>query len=474
MTWYEDRWKESEAQFRRDVQTHITAIRQRYFIPGETQDTAILFVPSEAIYADLCEHFSDLVQRAHRARIVICAPNMLMLAVHTMQAILKDVQRHPAKRHVLHMDMQRIVETEKLRMRVPLHFTGEGVCPVGETLEINRRHLVRVAAVIEDVPEEEVERPAERCDAPGPFDQVGRHVLEESACDAVGPGEDRMRPVASGAHSPDVQGQAARAPPQLSAALKSTITIELRDAPVKSVFEMIAKRSGLNFVYDKDIPADLRTSVFVRDTSIEEVMKTVLMTSQLEKRVHHPTTLLIYPNTPEKAQAYKELVVRSFYLDNADARQTANMVRSLVKTRDLYVDEKLNLLVIRDTPEAVRIVDPLDGLRPRAMAPSGTLAGVYARTDATRGAGNGKTLSEERKLMGARAIGPHLTAHERRLSRDESGVGRSEEPQRSGQAILRTSRHVNEVCGDALVPDLLCQTASEPIERSLRNSVFHR
>jgi DNA recombination protein RmuC len=49
-------------------------------------------VPSEAIYADLAEHFSDLVQRAHRARIVICAPNMLMLAVQTMQAILKDVQ----------------------------------------------------------------------------------------------------------------------------------------------------------------------------------------------------------------------------------------------------------------------------------------------------------------------------------------------------------------------------------------------
>ena len=84
--------KEAARRVRVDVGRHVDAIAERYFIVGETQDTAILFVPSEAIYADLAEHFSDLVQKAHRARIVICAPNMLMLAVQTMQAILKDVQ----------------------------------------------------------------------------------------------------------------------------------------------------------------------------------------------------------------------------------------------------------------------------------------------------------------------------------------------------------------------------------------------
>src|SRR5262249_14909376 len=88
----EEEKKEASRRVRIDVTRHVDAMAGRYFIAGETQDTAILFVPSEAIYADLCEHFSDLVQKAHRARIVICAPNMLMLAVQTMQAILKDVQ----------------------------------------------------------------------------------------------------------------------------------------------------------------------------------------------------------------------------------------------------------------------------------------------------------------------------------------------------------------------------------------------
>ena len=147
--------------------------------------------------------------------------------------------------------------------------------------------------------------------------------------------------------------------PQLAAALKDTITIELRDAPVRTVFELLSKRSGLNFVYDRDVPPDLRVTVFVKDTTIEEVIRFVLVTSQLERRVLNPNTVLIYPNTPNKAQAYRELTVKSFYLANADVKQTANMVRSLAKTRDLFVDEKLNLLVMRDTPEAIRMVEKL-------------------------------------------------------------------------------------------------------------------
>jgi DNA recombination protein RmuC len=108
--------KDAARRVRIDVSRHVDAMAERYFIVGETQDTAILFVPSEAIYADLAEHFSDLVQKAHRARIVICAPNMLMLAVQTMQAILKDVQMreqaHLIQREVAHLmdDMGRFRE----------------------------------------------------------------------------------------------------------------------------------------------------------------------------------------------------------------------------------------------------------------------------------------------------------------------------------------------------------------------------
>ena len=101
--------KEAARRVRIDVSRHIEAMAERYLITGETQDTAILFVPSEAIYADLAEHFSDLVQKAHRARIVICAPNMLMLAVQTMQAILKDVQMRE-QAHLIQGEVAKLME----------------------------------------------------------------------------------------------------------------------------------------------------------------------------------------------------------------------------------------------------------------------------------------------------------------------------------------------------------------------------
>jgi general secretion pathway protein D len=147
--------------------------------------------------------------------------------------------------------------------------------------------------------------------------------------------------------------------PRLAAALQRPVTLEFRDASLRSVLEIISRQSGLNFVFDRDVRPDLRTTVFVKDTPIDEAIRIVLLTSQLERRVLNEQTILVYPDTPAKTREYRELVMKSFYLTNADAKQTANMLRALVKTRDLYVDEKLNLVVMRDTPEAVRVAERL-------------------------------------------------------------------------------------------------------------------
>jgi tetratricopeptide (TPR) repeat protein len=154
-----------------------------------------------------------------------------------------------------------------------------------------------------------------------------------------------------------IKAQAAM--PQLAAALKKPVTLEFRNAPLRSVFEIISKNSGLNFVFDRDVQPDLRTTVFVKDTSIEDVIKFVLVTSQLERKVLNENTILIYPNRADKVRDYRDMVVKTFYLANADAKQTANMIKSVVKTRDMFVDEKLNILVMRDTPEAVRMAEKL-------------------------------------------------------------------------------------------------------------------
>jgi DNA recombination protein RmuC len=104
------------AQFKKDMGEHIKAISQKYLIAGETHDTAFMFVPSESIFADIHEQFEDIVQRAHKARVVIVSPSLLMLSIQVVQAILKDVrmreQAHLIQSEVIHLmdDLSRLDE----------------------------------------------------------------------------------------------------------------------------------------------------------------------------------------------------------------------------------------------------------------------------------------------------------------------------------------------------------------------------
>lgn len=88
----EDARKAAGARVRNDVGVHVKDIAERYFLPGETQDMALLFVPSESIYADLHEHFDDVIQKAHRARIMIVSPSLLALAIQLMQSLVRDAR----------------------------------------------------------------------------------------------------------------------------------------------------------------------------------------------------------------------------------------------------------------------------------------------------------------------------------------------------------------------------------------------
>ncbi|MCC6734776.1 MAG: DNA recombination protein RmuC [Bauldia sp.] len=99
----------AEQQFRRDVQGHISAIRTRYFIAGETQDTAFMFVPSESIFGDIHERFDDIVQFAHRNRVVIVSPTLLLLSIQVIQAVLRDT-RIKEQAHVVRDEVIRLMD----------------------------------------------------------------------------------------------------------------------------------------------------------------------------------------------------------------------------------------------------------------------------------------------------------------------------------------------------------------------------
>jgi general secretion pathway protein D len=148
-------------------------------------------------------------------------------------------------------------------------------------------------------------------------------------------------------------------PPALAAAYQKPVALEFREAPLRQVFEALARSTGVNFVFDKEVRGDARVTVFLREVTLDEAMKVILATQQLDRKLLNDNTVLVYPNTAAKQREHQELVTRSLYLGNADAKQVLTLVRTMAKTRDLYADERLNVLVVRDTPEVVRLVEQL-------------------------------------------------------------------------------------------------------------------
>jgi general secretion pathway protein D len=148
----------------------------------------------------------------------------------------------------------------------------------------------------------------------------------------------------------------------LAAAYRKPVTIEFRETPIKTVFEVLSRSSGLNFIFDKDVKPDQKASIFLKNSTVEAAVNMLLLSNQLEQRVLDGNTVFIYPGTAAKQKEYQQLSVRSFYLAYADAKTVAVTLKNLLKLRDPIVDEKLNMVMVRDSPEAIRVAEKVVAL----------------------------------------------------------------------------------------------------------------
>lgn len=106
---FSEELKAGHAQFRKDMAKHIADISERYLLPGETQDTAFMFVPSESVFAELHENFEDVIQKAHRARVVLVSPSLLNLSIQVIQSVLKDA-RMREQAHLIQAEVGRLMQ----------------------------------------------------------------------------------------------------------------------------------------------------------------------------------------------------------------------------------------------------------------------------------------------------------------------------------------------------------------------------
>jgi general secretion pathway protein D len=137
------------------------------------------------------------------------------------------------------------------------------------------------------------------------------------------------------------------------------VTLQFRDANTKMIFEVLSRQTGINFLFDKDVRSDSKTTIYVQEVPVEQAIELVLGQNQLARQVLSENMALIYPNTAAKQKEYADQIVKAFYLTNADTKQAQNLLKTVLNAKTLFIDERANVIIIRDTPETVRMAEKL-------------------------------------------------------------------------------------------------------------------
>jgi general secretion pathway protein D len=155
---------------------------------------------------------------------------------------------------------------------------------------------------------------------------------------------------------------------QLAARLRRPVSLRFKDVPIKSLFDALGSEGGLNFIFDRDFNGEQVASLIAVDTPLSDALDMLLASNQLAKKTLNANTLLIYPANLTKHREYQDTVVKSFFLSHANAKDTMNLIKGMGKIRDVYIDERLNMVAVRDTPEAVRLAEKLVTMTDRPEA----------------------------------------------------------------------------------------------------------
>ncbi|MCP5093128.1 MAG: general secretion pathway protein GspD [Gammaproteobacteria bacterium] len=147
--------------------------------------------------------------------------------------------------------------------------------------------------------------------------------------------------------------------PRLVTANNAPVTLQFRDADTRMVFEVLSRQTGINFIFDKDVERDGKTTIYVRNVPIEQAIDLVLGQNQLGRQILSENMVLIYPNTAVKQLEYQDQVIKTFYLTNASPMRFSEMLKTMLNAKTIFVEERSNAVVVRDTPEVIRMAENL-------------------------------------------------------------------------------------------------------------------
>lgn len=139
---------------------------------------------------------------------------------------------------------------------------------------------------------------------------------------------------------------------------KQPVTLKFKNAGIKEILEAVAKVGGLTLVFDKDVRND-PISISIQDTPFEEALQLILNSNSLFSRQISPAVLIVSPDTKQKQEQYQDLMIRTFYLSTAKAKEMVLLLKSMLDSKRMHANEQLNAIVIRDQPEKLELAEKI-------------------------------------------------------------------------------------------------------------------
>jgi general secretion pathway protein D len=139
---------------------------------------------------------------------------------------------------------------------------------------------------------------------------------------------------------------------------KQPVTLRFRNAGLKEVLEGIGKAGGISLIFDKDVRNDPVT-ISIQDTPFEEAFNLILNSNSLFAQTVSPGVMIVSPNTKQKQEQYQDLMIRTFYLSNAKAKDMLVLLKSMLDSKRMHANEQLNTIVIRDQPEKLEMAEKI-------------------------------------------------------------------------------------------------------------------
>ncbi|HEY6011074.1 MAG TPA: secretin N-terminal domain-containing protein [Nitrospirota bacterium] len=144
----------------------------------------------------------------------------------------------------------------------------------------------------------------------------------------------------------------------LTLASDKSITLNFKNTNIKDVFDFLSKLSGINILFDDEVKA-LPVTVFVKDVSFQYALNLLLSTNKLFMKKVSADTIIVIPKSKSKVDQYQDLVVRTFYINNAKSKEIVNLLRSMLDIKKVYVNEIQNSITVRETPEKLKLVEKI-------------------------------------------------------------------------------------------------------------------